>query len=171
MITTLRSRPSYSVWAHSLFPSKPSADFVLGAPAARHFSRRDSSRGPACCSSRSEPLCLAAAKRRIGSFSCTTYCRDALLPISIPEEPFDSIAVSYLLHCLADVPHGCGYGDQHLVGEERCLSQTIPSSLPIFLADSVWSPGRIPAPAISTTAEAIKPFHQLREHHEINNSF
>ena len=30
MITTLRSRPSYSVWAHSLFPSKPSADFVLG---------------------------------------------------------------------------------------------------------------------------------------------
>jgi hypothetical protein len=117
------------------------------------------------------PLCLAAAKRRIGSVSCTTYCRDALLPISIPEEPFDSIAVSYLLHCLADVPHGCGYGDQHLVGEERCLSQTIPSSLPIFLADSVWSPGRIPAPAISTTAEAIKPFHQLREHHEINNSF
>src|SRR5271166_3778464 len=46
------------------------------------------------------PLCLAAAKRRIGSVSCTTYCRDALLPISIPEEPFDSIAVSYLLHCL-----------------------------------------------------------------------
>jgi hypothetical protein len=40
MITTLRSRPSYSVWAHSVFPSKPSADFVLGAPAARHFSRR-----------------------------------------------------------------------------------------------------------------------------------
>ena len=46
------------------------------------------------------PLCLAAAKWRIGSVSCTTYCRDALLPISIPEEPFDSIAVSYLLHCL-----------------------------------------------------------------------
>lgn len=46
------------------------------------------------------PLCLAAAKRRIGSVSCTTYRTDALLPISIPEEPFDSIAVSYLLHCL-----------------------------------------------------------------------
>jgi len=46
------------------------------------------------------PLCLAAAKRHIRSVSCTTYCRDALLPISIPEEPFDSIAVSYLLHCL-----------------------------------------------------------------------
>jgi hypothetical protein len=46
------------------------------------------------------PLCLAAAKRCLGSVSCTTYCRDALLPISIPEEPFDSIAVSYLLHCL-----------------------------------------------------------------------
>ena len=45
-------------------------------------------------------LCLATAKRRIGSLSCTTYCRDALLPISIPEERFDSIAVSYLLHCL-----------------------------------------------------------------------
>ena len=28
-----------------------------------------------------------------------------------------------------------------------------------------------PAPAISTTAEAIKPFRQLRQHHEINDSF
>ena len=46
------------------------------------------------------PVCLAAAKRRVGSVSCATYCRDALLPISIPEEPFGSIGVSYLLHCL-----------------------------------------------------------------------
>ena len=46
------------------------------------------------------PMCLAAAKRRVGSVSCATYCKDALLPISIPEKPFDSIAVSYLLHCL-----------------------------------------------------------------------
>ncbi len=46
------------------------------------------------------PDCLATARARLGDVPATVYCQDALGPLAIPEQPFRSIGLSYLLHCL-----------------------------------------------------------------------
>jgi SAM-dependent methyltransferase len=43
---------------------------------------------------------LQVAARRIRRFQPRAYCVDVLAPFTFPEAPFDSIGVSYLLHCL-----------------------------------------------------------------------
>jgi SAM-dependent methyltransferase len=46
------------------------------------------------------PDCLATARARLGGVPATSYAQDALGPLAIPEPPFGSIGLSYLLHCL-----------------------------------------------------------------------
>ena len=46
------------------------------------------------------PLCLEAAARRVARYRPETYRADVLAPLSLPVEPFDSLGVMYLLHCL-----------------------------------------------------------------------
>ncbi|GGF03040.1 methyltransferase [Aliidongia dinghuensis] len=46
------------------------------------------------------PDCLATARARLGQVPATVYRQDALDPLVVPEPPFGSIGLSYLLHCL-----------------------------------------------------------------------
>lgn len=46
------------------------------------------------------PLCLQAAARRVARFRPESYQADVLAPFELPVEPFDSLSVNYLLHCL-----------------------------------------------------------------------
>jgi SAM-dependent methyltransferase len=46
------------------------------------------------------PSCLATARARLGDVPSSVYCQDALQPLAIGEPAFDSIGLSYLLHCL-----------------------------------------------------------------------
>ena len=46
------------------------------------------------------PLCLEAAARRVARYRPETFQADVLAPLSLPVEPFDSLGVTYLLHCL-----------------------------------------------------------------------
>ena len=43
---------------------------------------------------------LSVTKKRLLRYAPVTYCKDALEPINIDAEPFDSVAVNGLLHCL-----------------------------------------------------------------------
>jgi ubiquinone/menaquinone biosynthesis C-methylase UbiE len=43
---------------------------------------------------------LNATKKRLSRYAPVTYCKDALEPINIDAEPFDSVAINGLLHCL-----------------------------------------------------------------------
>jgi 2-polyprenyl-3-methyl-5-hydroxy-6-metoxy-1,4-benzoquinol methylase len=43
---------------------------------------------------------LAFASRRIARYKPETYRRNVLEPIAIDAEPFDSVAINYLLHCI-----------------------------------------------------------------------
>ncbi len=44
--------------------------------------------------------CLAAAARRISRYQPTVLRANILAPLEIDEQPFDSIGMNYLLHCL-----------------------------------------------------------------------
>lgn len=46
------------------------------------------------------PNTLAVASRRIRRYQPTTYQQNVLKPISYPVEPFDSVGVNYLFHCM-----------------------------------------------------------------------
>ncbi|GAB4360517.1 MAG: class I SAM-dependent methyltransferase [Kiloniellaceae bacterium] len=46
------------------------------------------------------PLCLQAAAARVARYRPETYRADVLQPIDFPVEPFDSLGITYLLHCL-----------------------------------------------------------------------
>ena len=46
------------------------------------------------------PSSLAYAAKQARKFSPMCYQRDIYQPIDLPEEPFDSISINYLLHCL-----------------------------------------------------------------------
>ena len=46
------------------------------------------------------PSCLATARARLKDLPSNLYCQDALRPLMIPESKFESIGLSYLLHCL-----------------------------------------------------------------------
>ncbi|HLZ64995.1 MAG TPA: class I SAM-dependent methyltransferase [Aliidongia sp.] len=46
------------------------------------------------------PSCLATARARLGAVPSSVYCQDALEPLAIDEPKFESIGLSYLLHCL-----------------------------------------------------------------------
>jgi SAM-dependent methyltransferase len=46
------------------------------------------------------PSCLATARARLGDVPSSVYCQDALQPLTIDAPPFESIGLSYLLHCL-----------------------------------------------------------------------
>ncbi|MCX5991563.1 MAG: class I SAM-dependent methyltransferase [Chloroflexi bacterium] len=43
---------------------------------------------------------LDVTEKRLSRYAPVTYCRDALEPINIDAEPFDSAAINGLLHCL-----------------------------------------------------------------------
>lgn len=47
------------------------------------------------------PSCLATAQARLSGVTSSVYCQDALHPLAIDEPKFESIGLSYLLHCLA----------------------------------------------------------------------
>jgi SAM-dependent methyltransferase len=47
------------------------------------------------------PSCLATARARLGDVPSSVYCQDALQQLAIDEPKFESIGLSYLLHCLA----------------------------------------------------------------------
>jgi ubiquinone/menaquinone biosynthesis C-methylase UbiE len=44
---------------------------------------------------------LAVAKERLSCYAPITFCRDAVKPLGIQTEPFSSIAINGLLHCLS----------------------------------------------------------------------
>lgn len=46
------------------------------------------------------PLCLEAAARRVARYRPESYRADVLEPVSLRVEPFDSLGITYLLHCL-----------------------------------------------------------------------
>ena len=46
------------------------------------------------------PLCLEAAAKRVARYRPEAYQADVLAPLSLPVEPFESLGVMYLLHCL-----------------------------------------------------------------------
>ena len=46
------------------------------------------------------PLCLHTAARRIARYRPSQFHADVLAPIEIDAEPFDSIGLNYVLHCL-----------------------------------------------------------------------
>lgn len=46
------------------------------------------------------PLCLKAAAARVARYRPETYQANVLAPIVLPVEPFDSLGITYLLHCL-----------------------------------------------------------------------
>jgi len=46
------------------------------------------------------PLCLETAAARVARYRPQTYCADVLAPIGIETQPFDSLGITYLLHCL-----------------------------------------------------------------------
>lgn len=46
------------------------------------------------------PASLAAAARRLRRFAPRTHRIDVLQPFALPEAPFDSVSLNYLLHCL-----------------------------------------------------------------------
>ena len=46
------------------------------------------------------PTCLEAAARRVARYAPQSYCANVLEPIAIDAPPFQSISITYLLHCL-----------------------------------------------------------------------
>ncbi|WP_193370148.1 class I SAM-dependent methyltransferase [Pelagibius marinus] len=46
------------------------------------------------------PLCLETAAQRVARYRPETYQADVLAPIDLPVEPFDSLGITFLLHCL-----------------------------------------------------------------------
>jgi hypothetical protein len=46
------------------------------------------------------PLCLESAARRIARYRPETYQADVLARLDFPVEPFDSLGITFLLHCL-----------------------------------------------------------------------
>lgn len=58
---------------------------------------------------------LAAAARRIARYRPEQYRADVLKPIAIPAAPFDSIALTYLLHCLPGDITGKAVAFDHLM--------------------------------------------------------
>ena len=46
------------------------------------------------------PICLEAAARRVARYTPQSYCANVLEPIAIDAPPFQSISITYLLHCL-----------------------------------------------------------------------
>jgi len=46
------------------------------------------------------PLCLESAASRVARYRPERYCANVLQPIDLPVEPFDSLGITYLLHCL-----------------------------------------------------------------------
>ncbi|WP_340117518.1 methyltransferase [Pelagibius sp. 7325] len=46
------------------------------------------------------PLCLETAASRVARYGPERYCANVLEPIDLPVEPFDSLGITYLLHCL-----------------------------------------------------------------------
>lgn len=46
------------------------------------------------------PLCLERAAARVARYRPESYCANVLEPVSLPVEPFDSLGITYLLHCL-----------------------------------------------------------------------
>jgi SAM-dependent methyltransferase len=46
------------------------------------------------------PNCLATARARLNGVPSSIHCQDALKPLSLSGPTFDSIGLSYLLHCL-----------------------------------------------------------------------
>lgn len=46
------------------------------------------------------PLCLETAAKRIARYRPETYQADVLTPLDLPLAPFDSLGMTFLLHCL-----------------------------------------------------------------------
>lgn len=46
------------------------------------------------------PLCLETAARRVARYRPETYQADVLRPVELAVPPFDSLGMTYLLHCL-----------------------------------------------------------------------
>jgi hypothetical protein len=46
------------------------------------------------------PLCLETAAARVARYRPQTFCADVLAPIAIEVPRFDSLGITYLLHCL-----------------------------------------------------------------------
>ncbi len=46
------------------------------------------------------PLCLESAAKRVARYRPETFCANVLEPFALEVEPFDSLGITYLLHCL-----------------------------------------------------------------------
>lgn len=58
--------------------------------------------------------CLETSAKRLSRYSPDVYCRNVLGPISIDIEPFDSVAINGLLHCLPGTMRNKGVVFDHL---------------------------------------------------------
>src|SRR3546814_8049359 len=88
----------------ALYDANVSANHLDAGVATGYFLDRCRfpSPSPRLCLLDLNALCLATAAARVARYRPQTLQASVLAPVEAPAEPFDSLGITYLLHCLPD---------------------------------------------------------------------